>query len=307
MAKEWNSSRLVEALMAAGTKGMTKSDLKEEIPLPIRSKSTSILSELRSAGSIQGPFKKRSGYYFAPQFAPTRAQAEGLIEKLLRDAGLRLTTKTDLSARATGFLQVFFTADKICNIVRAEGSSDSSKVSGDAKAQLSGFLAGIGISGGGSHNVDHYAGLLRQDLPTAFGDNAACKLRVFETLQQKMIIVQGGTSTQPALQLDATQSKRDPLDIFDGVWVSVTPPGLHIMFNKGGLNTREASLPTLGQASIRLSDGNMGSNVKISGEGFDCYYYVFKINTRDMIWEFKGGAAICPRSAHWEKDYPKSY
>jgi hypothetical protein len=108
MAKEWSSSKLVEALMAAGTKGMTKSDLKKKIPKPIRSKSTSILSELRSAGSIQGPFKKRSDYYFAPQFAPTRAQAEGLIEKLLRDAGLRLTTKTDLSARANGFLQVFF-------------------------------------------------------------------------------------------------------------------------------------------------------------------------------------------------------
>src|ERR1700730_10553018 len=49
--------------------------------------------------------------------------------------------------------------------------------------------------------------------------------------------------------------------------------------NAAGISTREASLPTLGQASIRLSDGNMGSNVKISGEGFDCYYYVFKINT----------------------------
>jgi hypothetical protein len=110
MAKEWSSSKLAEALMAAGTKGITKSDLKKTIPKPIWSKSTSILSELRSAGSIQGPFKKRSDYYFAPQFAPTRAQAEGLIEKLLRDAGLRLTTKTDLRARANGFLQVFFKA-----------------------------------------------------------------------------------------------------------------------------------------------------------------------------------------------------
>ena len=108
MAKERSSSKLAEALIAAGTKGMTKSELNKKIPKPIRSKSTSILSELRSAGSIQGPFKKRSDYYFAPQFAPTRAQAEGLIEKLLRDAGLRLTTKIDLSARANGFLQVFF-------------------------------------------------------------------------------------------------------------------------------------------------------------------------------------------------------
>jgi hypothetical protein len=108
MAKEWNSSKLVEALTAAGTKGVTKSALEGKLPKAIRSKSVSILSELRSAGSIKGPFKKRSDYYFAPQFAPTRAQAEGLIEELLRDAGLRLTTKTYLCARANGFLQVFF-------------------------------------------------------------------------------------------------------------------------------------------------------------------------------------------------------
>ena len=79
MAKEWSSSKLVEALMAAGAKGVTKSDLEKRIPKALRSRSGSILSELRSAGSIHGPFKKRSDYYFAPQFAPTRAQAEGLI------------------------------------------------------------------------------------------------------------------------------------------------------------------------------------------------------------------------------------
>ena len=103
MAKEWNSSKLVEAVTAAGTKGVTKSALEKKIPKAFRSKCTLILSELRSAGSIQGPFKKRFDYFFAPQFAPTRAQAEGLIEKLLHDAGLRLTTKTDLSTRASHF------------------------------------------------------------------------------------------------------------------------------------------------------------------------------------------------------------
>jgi hypothetical protein len=108
MAKDWSSSKLVDALVAAGTKGMTKSALGREIPKPIRGKSASILSELRSAGSIQGPFRNKSDYCFARQFAPTLAQAEGLIEELLRDVGLRLTTKTDLSARANGFLKIFF-------------------------------------------------------------------------------------------------------------------------------------------------------------------------------------------------------
>jgi hypothetical protein len=108
MTKEWISSALIDALAGAGKKGMTKSTLEKKIPKAVRHKSTLILSELRSTGSIHGPFKKRSDYYFAPEFAPTRAQAEGLIENLLRDAGPKLTTKTDLGARANVFLQIFF-------------------------------------------------------------------------------------------------------------------------------------------------------------------------------------------------------
>jgi hypothetical protein len=108
MPQEWDASKLIEHLAAAGAKGRTKSDLASKIPKSHRGKSAAILSELRAAGSIKGPFKKRSEYYFAPQFAPTRAQTEGLIENLLRDAGARLTTKSDLSDRTTGFLQIFF-------------------------------------------------------------------------------------------------------------------------------------------------------------------------------------------------------
>src|SRR5258708_14529497 len=108
MPQEWDASKLIEHLAAAGAKGRTKSDLAKKIPAAHRSKSASILSELRSAGSIKGPFKNRSEYYFAPQFAPTRVQAEGLIENFLRDAGLRLATKSDRSDRTTGFFQIFF-------------------------------------------------------------------------------------------------------------------------------------------------------------------------------------------------------
>src|SRR6516164_704369 len=97
MPTEWNSSKLTEYLIAAGAKGRTKSDLKKKIPKEQQSKAVSILGELRAAGAIRGPLKNRSDYYFAPQFAPTRGQAEELIEKLVLDAGLRLTTKTKLS------------------------------------------------------------------------------------------------------------------------------------------------------------------------------------------------------------------
>jgi len=108
MPLEWDASELLDYLAAAGEKGRTKSALSGKIPALHRSKSASILGELRSAGSIKGPFKKRSEYYFAPQFAPNRIQAERLIESFLKDAGLRLATKSELNDQTAGFLQVFF-------------------------------------------------------------------------------------------------------------------------------------------------------------------------------------------------------
>jgi hypothetical protein len=108
MPQEWDASKLIEFLAAAGEKGRTKTALSVKVPAVHRSKIASILSELRSAGSIKGPFKKRSEYYFAPQYAPTRSQAESLIESFLRDAGLKLATKSELSEQASGFLLFFF-------------------------------------------------------------------------------------------------------------------------------------------------------------------------------------------------------
>jgi len=108
MRVEFDTSKLLEHLAAAGVKGRTKADLAGKIPPSHRSESASILKELRSAGTIKGPFKNRSDYYFSPQFAPTSAQTEGLIETLLRDAGAKLTTKSGLEERIKGFLKVFF-------------------------------------------------------------------------------------------------------------------------------------------------------------------------------------------------------
>jgi hypothetical protein len=108
MAQEWNAAKLVEYLAAAGAKGRTRSDLEKKIPAGHRSKSASILRELRSEGLVAGPFKKRAEYFFAPQYAPTRTQAQEAIESLLRDAGAKLTTNSELSRQTAGFLQVFF-------------------------------------------------------------------------------------------------------------------------------------------------------------------------------------------------------
>jgi hypothetical protein len=102
-------------------------------------------------------------------------------------------------------------------------------------------------------------------------------------------------SATPAL------SQTDFLSYFDGLWASVSPPGPIVLFYQTGFGTRGASLPVLGQASVRLSNGEYGSNLKVSGEGFDCYYFVARISSREMIWEIKGGRAVCPSSAHYVK------
>mgnify|MGYP006277452969 FL=1 len=99
-------------------------------------------------------------------------------------------------------------------------------------------------------------------------------------------------------------SAQDLLANLDGIWVSVNPPGPHIYFNKVGLGQREASLPIMGQASLRVSDGTAGSNLKVSGLGFNCYYFVGFINSREMTWQLVQGDSTCTPSAHYKKDPP---
>ena len=97
-------------------------------------------------------------------------------------------------------------------------------------------------------------------------------------------------------------SKDDPLNTFDGAWVSVYPPGPVLFFYKLSLGNRQVSLPNLGQATIRLSEGNFGSNFQMSGAGFNCYYTVIftSLDTK-MVWDFKGGDAVCNNSAVFER------
>ena len=94
----------------------------------------------------------------------------------------------------------------------------------------------------------------------------------------------------------------DSLGLLDGVWVSVNPPGPQVIFNKLGLGQRAASLP-MGQAAIRVSDGRSGSTLRVSGEGFDCFYLVSPINRGEMVWQLKEGSPVCLPSAHYKK-YP---
>jgi hypothetical protein len=97
----------------------------------------------------------------------------------------------------------------------------------------------------------------------------------------------------------------DSLEVLDGVWITVSPPGGHIMFNRVSAGAREVSLPDLGQATVSPSDGTSGSNLKISGEGFNCYYFLGVISRKEIVWELKSGTAVCPPSMHLLKEVPQ--
>ncbi len=86
--------------------------------------------------------------------------------------------------------QITNTADKICNVVLNRGETNSKEVKGEVRAQLNGLaskLADIGVSGSDNINNEAYQNVLRTDLSATLKDNAACKLKVFDTLQIKLL------------------------------------------------------------------------------------------------------------------------
>jgi hypothetical protein len=82
------------------------------------------------------------------------------------------------------------TADKICNVVSTKGEVNSSEVKGNVTAQLRGLarqLADVGLSGTGSITSEQYENVFRSDLASTLKDNTACRYKVFDTLQQKLL------------------------------------------------------------------------------------------------------------------------
>jgi hypothetical protein len=125
--------------------------------------------------------------------APMRRGASIATVSLVLLSGAAFAEKAcaqSLEAQAKALDLITTTADRICNIVRLAGNSQSLKVTGDVKAQLSGLikqLADIGISGAADFTTDQYEGVLRADLAASVERNAECKFKIFDKLQEKMI------------------------------------------------------------------------------------------------------------------------
>jgi hypothetical protein len=168
-------------------------DPNAKMELPGRIAAASQIARLRH-GAIQA---KRLTYKLVQPRerwrGPMRRGASIATVSLLLLTGAAFAEKAcaqSLEAQAKALDFITNAADKLCNIVRLAGNSQSLKVTGDVKAELSGLfkqLADIGISGAADFNKDQYENVLRADLAAAVEHNAECKLNVFYKLQEKMI------------------------------------------------------------------------------------------------------------------------
>lgn len=172
-------------------------------------------------------------------------------------SGLACGSAAHADANSEALRAITDTADKICGVVAAAGESQSTKVSGDVKAQLSGLakrLADLGLTGTGSLEADSYAGVLRSDLPTALDSQRECKLKVFDSLQKRLL-----TDTRPATESasrpSATSSSTN--NTFSGVNngnLIQGGAGLRVAL----LNPISRSQEALARARLqRLQDGNI--------------------------------------------------
>lgn len=99
-------------------------------------------------------------------------------------------------------------------------------------------------------------------------------------------------------------AQQDNLKFLDGIWFPVNPPGGQIVFTRINGGMRQASLPVLGGATVSISDGRDNSNLKVSGLGFDCYYFYGMIGNqrREMQWVLKSGPPSCMPTAYFKMD-----
>ena len=82
------------------------------------------------------------------------------------------------------------TADRICGILSTRGEANTTKITGDIRAELSGLakrLASIGVSGSNDITSSGYQGMLQKDLPAALKDVRDCKLQVLDKLQATVL------------------------------------------------------------------------------------------------------------------------
>jgi hypothetical protein len=110
---------VIRALAAAGSQGLTPAELAKTVAAS-KARISQLLGELRCGDSVRGPFRiGRSSRYFSAAHAPSREQVEARIDEQLLNAGLKLTTQSDLEKAARPCPKAFFT--DALSALKAEG------------------------------------------------------------------------------------------------------------------------------------------------------------------------------------------
>lgn len=117
----WSEDDVVRVLAKAEAKGLTTTALAKAISAPATNRQLlSAITRLKSQGAIRGPFRMgRLSLYFDAKSAPTREHLESRIEDMLRRAGTRVTTRSDLDKGMKGVVQSLY-KDAI-SALKAEG------------------------------------------------------------------------------------------------------------------------------------------------------------------------------------------
>lgn len=117
----WSEEDIVRALTRARAKGLTTAALAKAISAPVANKQlSSAVTKLKSRGAVRDPFRMgRFSLFFEAKSAPTREHLESRIEDLLRRAGTRVTTRSDLDKGMKGVVQSLY-KDAI-GALKAEG------------------------------------------------------------------------------------------------------------------------------------------------------------------------------------------
>lgn len=96
-------------------------------------------------------------------------------------------------------------------------------------------------------------------------------------------------------------AQEDHLSKLSGLWVSVDPPRDRINFYRNGLGQLKAHLPNLpDDASITLAGRN--ADIEVSGTGYDCFYDLSPIDSKEILLSKKRGSNNCPESYHLKRD-----
>lgn len=111
----------------------------------------------------------------------------------------------------TAFDEIDATANRLCDAVRAAGTTESAEVKSTVRAQLDGLsrtIQALGVPGTRHIPSNAYRDLLQRDLKVALLDRQRCRFDVFMALQAKLVPDVSVAQAAPAAQPPPDEERR---------------------------------------------------------------------------------------------------